>query len=149
MYHRNWCWKTNEYVREYLIVSHIDWSECADPGYDGSQGLPRGFENWMRKRLIVGRNAEGKLHRFAIPRDIPQQSHYDYYEKGSENEGLASPISGGKTNKDNGWVGDNHTLISPDVAGIYRHGEQGIVDKELHKEVSSLIAEAGSKWSDH
>jgi hypothetical protein len=149
MRYRDWCYKKNEYVQGYLVVSHIDWSIVGDPGYDCSQGLPRGFENWLRKRLIVARNVDGKLHRFGIPRNIEQQSHYDYYEKPSENEGLASPLPGGKVNKDNGWAGDNHTLISPGIAGIYRFNKEGLVDKELNKEVSSLIVEAGSKWAEH
>jgi len=50
-------------------------------------------------------------------------------------------------NKNNGWQGDNVTLISPSVSSIYRYDSKGITDDDLNPIVEKLLADAGTEWS--
>ena len=147
MRYRDWCYKKNEYAQTFCMVTEIDWNGVADPGYDCSQGVPRGFEQWFKAPLITIRRPNGETGKLRLPRDVKQQSNYNYYEKPSEQYGLASPVLNGTVNKSNGWMGDNVTLLSPDVRGIYRSGEAGITDQDLNPIVEKLITDAGAKWS--
>jgi len=45
-------------------------------------------------------------------------------------------------------MGDNVTLIRPEVAGIYRWDTNGLVDKELQPVVDELVNQV-SKYSQH
>jgi hypothetical protein len=98
--------------------------------------------------MIVVRRPNGETGKLRIPRDVQQQSSYDYHEKESEIHGLVSPVLNGEVNRDNGWRGDNVTLISPDAAGIYRWGTNGLADKEFEPVVDELVNQV-SKYSQH
>jgi len=148
MRYRDWDMEKNEYVQTMCLVTGIDWNGVAEPGYDTSQGLPRGFEQWFKHGMIVVRRPNGETGKLRIPRDVQQQSSYDYHEKESEIHGLVSPVLNGEVNKDNGWRGDNVTLISPDAAGIYRWGTNGLADKEFEPVVDELVNQV-SKYSQH
>jgi hypothetical protein len=148
MRYRDWCYKKQEYAQTFCIVTEIDWNGVADPGYDCSQGVPRGFEQWFKSPLITVRRPNGETGKLRLPRDIKQQSNYDYHENPSENHGLASPVLNGTVNKSNGWMGDNVTLLSPEVGGVYRWDSNGLVDKELEPVVDQLVNDV-TKYSQH
>ena len=148
MRYRDWDYKKNEYAQMMCIVTEINWSEVADPGYDCSQGVPRGFEQWFKVPLITIRRPNGETGKLRLPRDVKQQSNYDYYENPSDVHGLASPVLNGTVNKNNGWMGDNVTLLRPEVPGIYRWDTNGLADKDLQSAIDELV-NAVSKYSQH
>lgn len=148
MRYRDWCYKKNEYAQTFCIVTEIDWNGVADPGYDCSQGVPRGFEQWFKSPLITIRRPNGETGKLRLPRDVKQQSSYDYHENPSENHGLASPVLNGTVNKSNGWMGDNVTLLSPEAGGVSRWGSDGLVDKELEPAIDQLVNDV-TKYSQH
>ena len=148
MRYRDWDYKTQEYAQTMCIVTEIDWTNVGDPGYDCSQGVPRAFEQWFKVPLITIRRPNGDAGKLRLPRDVKQQSTYDYYENPSEQYGLASPVLNGEVNKNNGWMGDNVTLIRPEVAGIYRYSTDGLADKELEPVIDALV-NAVSRYSQH
>jgi len=139
MRYRDWCYKTDDYTQTFCIVTNIDWSGVAVPGYDTPQGSPRNFDGWFRSPLITVRRPNGQTGKLKIPRDVKQQTSYDYHENPSENHGLASPVLNGTVNKNNGWVGDNVTLVSPKAGNVYRWGSKGLVDKELEPAIDRLV----------
>jgi hypothetical protein len=150
MRYRDWDYKTNDYAQTFCIVTEIDWSGVADPGYDCDQGMPSRFEQWFKAPLITIRRPNGDTGKLRLPRDVKQQSNYNYYENPSEQYGLASPVLNGTVNKSNGWMGDNITLLSPDVGGIYRSDTAtGITDQDLNPVVEKLITDVGAKWSNY
>jgi len=148
MYYRDWSYETRDYTQSFALVLGVDWSKIASPGHDSSQGLPRGFEEWFRGSFIKARMSDGSMKYFRIPSDVRQQSKRNYSETRDAYEGLTNPVRGGKLNKDNGWMGENVTLIDPACHGIYRWSKEGIVDEELQPVIEKLISDAGSKWSD-
>jgi hypothetical protein len=52
-------------------------------------------------------------------------------------------------NKNNGWKGDNVTLVSPSVQGVRRMDNDNIPDRDLQPIIEKLIFDAGSKWDDY
>ena len=79
-----------------------------------------------------------------LPRNIKQQSFYNYSEGESESWGLVSGVMGGSLNKNDGWMGDNVTLLSPEAFGVSLYGaraEKGerIVDAEIQPEIDRLV----------
>ena len=126
------------------MVTEIDWSGVADPGYDCDQGIPSRFEQWFKAPLITIRRPNGETGKLRLPRDVKQQSSYDYHKNPSENHGLASPVLNGTVNKNNGWMGDNVTLLSPEAGGVSRWGSKGLVDKELEPAIDQLVNDVTS-----
>jgi len=148
MHYRDWDYEARDYTQSFAVVLGIDWDKIADPGYDCSQGVPRGFEEWFRTSFIMARMPKGDMKYFRLPRNIPQQSKYSYQEGSSPGDGLASPVHGGTVNKDKGWMGDNNTLISPTVSGVYRWDKNGLEDDTLGPVIENLLSAVGTKWSD-
>ena len=148
MYSRDWSHQARDYIQSFALVLGVDWSKIASAGYDSSQGLPRSFEEWFRGPFIMARLPDGSMKYFRIPSDIRQQSKRNYSDSRSPSAGLASPVRGGKLNKDNGWMGENVTLVDPACHGIYRWSKEGMEDEELQPVVEKLISDAGSRWSD-
>ncbi len=138
------------------IVLGVNWSAIAKPGYDHDQGSPRHFDEWFKGANIKVRMPDGKEGYLRIPQDIKQQGHYRYYPKESENHGLVSGVVGGPVNKNSGWKGDVHRVLSDDAYGVYHwgvnkddgSGERLVGGGELEEEVNNLIAQV-SKWSEH
>ena len=88
-----------------------------------------------------------------VPQNIEQQSHYNYYEKESENWGLVSGVANGNINENRGWAGGNETLVSPEAGGVYMYGDharegQRLVDQALQPEIDRLVNQV-SEWRDH
>jgi hypothetical protein len=150
MTHKVWDYKKSDYVFQPAIVTHINWEQVADAGHKHEQGAPRNFEEWFRNSSIVAVGQDGQQIGFRMPNNLPQQSSHDYcgdHFDGSKrvlSKGLLSPHYGGEVNKDNGWQGDNVTMIDPSTP-IYRWGAE-IVDKDLAVVVEKLLADVGTKW---
>ena len=88
-----------------------------------------------------------------IPQNIKQQSSYNYYDQNDESWGLVSGVINGNVNKNQGWMGDNVTLLSPEAGGVYSYGHQiekgeRIVDQDLQPEIDELINQV-SQWRDY
>jgi hypothetical protein len=45
-------------------------------------------------------------------------------------------------------MGDNVTLLSPEVGGVYRWDSNGLVDKELEPAIDQLVNDV-TKYSQH
>ena len=139
-------------VRKFAIVTGMDWNQIAPVGYKTKQGLPRNFHDWFNRSFIQTQEAQGDTRTSVIPRNIPQQSacrFSDRYFDAATDYGVASPVLGGRVNKDNGWKGDNVTLISPSAEGIYRMSKEGTSDQDLNPIVEQLVSSAGSMWNDY
>ena len=149
MQFRDWDYETHEYSQSFAIVTGLDWSKVAPVNHSCTDGLPRTLSAWFSAPFIQARMPAGDTKLFKIPRNIPQQSSYDYYEEPSINHSLAGPVSGGSVNKNNGWQGDNVTLISPSVSSIYRYDSKGLADDDLNPIVEKLLADAGTEWSNY
>ena len=153
---REYNWKLEDYEQVMCIVMGINWSAIAKPGYDHDQGSPRHFDEWFKGAVIKVRKPDGQEGYLRIPQNIKQQSHYRYYENESVGHGLVSGVVGGPVNKNSGWKGDVHRVLSDDAYGVYHwgvnkddgSGERLVCGGELEEEVNNLIAEV-SKWSEH
>ena len=137
------------------MVLGINWESVAKPNYDHDQGSPRHFDEWFKGAVIRVRKPDGQEGYLRLPQDIKQQPHYTYYEKESQNHGLVSGFVDGPVNKDNGWKGDNVTLISPDAYGVYHWGVnkddgsgERVVDADLEPVINELVSQV-SRWSEH
>ena len=149
MQFRDWDYETNEYCQRFAIVTGLDWSKVAPINHSCIDGLPRSLSTWFSAPFIQARMPAGDTKLFKIPRNIPQQCNYNYYEEPSALHDLASPVIGGSVNKNNGWQGDNVTLISPSVSSIYRYDSKGITDDDLNPIVEKLLTDAGTEWSNY
>ena len=153
---KEWNWKIDDYEQKMCMVLGINWSAIAKPNYDHESGSPRHFDEWFKGAVIKVRRPDGQEGYLRIPQNIKQQSHYRYYEKESDNFGLMSGVVGGPVNKDSGWKGDLHRVLSENAHGVYHwgvtkdddSGERLVAGGELEEEVNNLIAEV-SKWSEH
>ena len=150
---REWSWKANDYQQVMCMVTGIDWDRVAEAGHDTKGGLPRQLDQWFKGPMIKVRKPNGDETLMRIPQNIQQQSFYRYYEEEDAGWGLLSGVPGGNLNKDNGWMGDNETLISPEASGIYLYGaraERGerIVDTDLQPEIDRLVNQV-SRYQDY
>jgi len=152
---REWDWKVDDYQQRMCMVLGINWENVAKPNYDHDQGSPRHFDEWFKGAVIRVRKPDGQEGYLRIPQNLKQQPHYTYYEKESENHGLVSGFVDGPVNKNNGWKGDNVTLISPDAYGVYHWGVnkddgsgERVVDADLEPMINELINQVSS-WSKH
>ena len=152
---REWNGKLDDYEQVMCMVTGINWSAIAQPGYDNDQGSPRHLDDWFKGAIIKVRKPDGQEGYLRIPGNIKQQSHYRYYDGESVGHGLVSGVVGGPVNKDSGWKGDNVTLLSPEAEGVYHWGAKVIegcgehlVDADLEPAINDLINEV-SKWTEH
>ena len=149
---REWNWKSDNYEQVMCIVTGIDWSRIAEPGYDTPQGLPRHLDQWFKGANVRIRLPNGDEGNMRIPQNMKQQSYYGYYDREDESWGLASGVVNGNLNKNQGWMGDNVTLLSPEAGGVYMYRQQPeearrIVDQDLQPEIDELVNQV-SKWRD-
>jgi hypothetical protein len=152
---RDWNFKLDDYEQVMCMVTGINWSAVAKPGYDTDQGSPRHFDQWFKGAIIKVRKPDGQEGYLRIPQNIKQQSHYNYYEQESVGHGLVSGVVGGPVNKDSGWKGDLHRPLSENAMNVYHWGVnkdngsgERLVDAELEPQIDEIIAEV-SRWSDH
>jgi len=151
MRYREWDHQSSDYVDVPLMVMGIEWSQVAQPGYDTNQGVPRHLDMWFKESFINVKMRDGFVKRLRLPQDITQQTRYNYYETPAKQWGLLSPVHGAKVNKDSGWMGDNVTMISPAVPGVYCWGSENsdvsdrMVDTDLGPVLSQLAAEVGTQ----
>jgi len=150
---REWNYQTNDYYQQMCMVTGIDWSAIAEPGYDVPGGSPRHLDSWFKGAFIWVRMPNGDEGKMRLPQDIEQQSRYNYYEKESESWGLVSGVPNGNINEDRGWKGNNETLLSPDAGGVYHYGNQGgeyprMQDEDLEPEIDRLVNQV-SEWRDY
>jgi hypothetical protein len=146
-------WNLGEYRTVMSMVVGIEWDRVAEPGYDTHGGLPNHLDRWFRSAMIRVRQPDGNEGLMRLPYDVEQQPYYGYDDQSSEDWGLVSGVANGNLNTDNGWMGDNVTLLSPDADGIYQYGAraekgQRIVDQELQPEIDRLVEQV-SKWRDY
>ena len=152
---QEWDWDLNDYKNVMCMVTGINWKNVAVPDYKNDEGSPRHFDDWFKGPIIKVRKPSGQESFLRIPQNITQQSHYRYYDKESASFGLMSGVVGGSLNKDDGWKGDNVTLLSPEAEGVYHWGPKVIegygehlVDAELEPAINDLINQV-SKWTEH
>jgi hypothetical protein len=152
---QEWDWDLNDYKNVMCMVTGINWKNVAVPDYKNNEGSPRHFDDWFKGPIIKVRKPSGQESFLRIPQNITQQSHYRYYDKESASFGLMSGVVGGSLNKDDGWKGDNVTLLSPEAEGVYHWGPKVIegygehlVDAELEPAINDLINQV-SKWTEH
>ena len=155
MRYRDWDHQTNDYANTPVMVMGIDWNHVAEPGYDTHQGIPRHLDMWFREAFIKVKMRDGFVKRMRLPQDIAQQTSYNYHETPSNQWGLLSPVHGGTVNKDSGWMGDNVTMISPAVPGVYSWRSNAettsdyMVDRDLGPVLDELLAAVGTTLKAH
>jgi len=149
---QEWDWDLNDYKNVMCMVTGINWKNVAVPDYKNNEGSPRHFDDWFKGPIIKVRKPSGQESFLRIPQNITQQSHYRYHDKESVSFGLMSGVVGGSLNKDDGWKGDNVTLLSPEAEGVYHWGPKVIegygehlVDAELEPAINDLVNQV-SKW---
>ena len=149
---QEWDWDLNDYKNVMCMVTGINWKNVAVPDYKNNEGSPRHFDDWFKGPIIKVRKPSGQESFLRIPQNITQQSHYRYHDKESVSFGLMSGVVGGSLNKDDGWKGDNVTLLSPEAEGVYHWGPkvtegygEHLVDAELEPAINDLINQV-SKW---
>ena len=143
---------TYEPVQALGIVIGMDWDQIARVKYDDKQVMPNNFEQWFSKSFIKIQSPSGAIRTCVLPRNVPQQSGYRYnFHEDTDGitYGIASPVFNGSVNKNNGWKGDNVTLVSPSVQGVRRMDKDDIPDRDLRPIIEKLIFDAGSKWDDY
>ena len=152
---QEWDWDLNDYKNVMCMVTGINWKNVAVPDYKNDEGSPRHFDDWFKGPIIKVRKPSGQESFLRIPQNITQQSHYRYHDKESVSFGLMSGVVGGSLNKDDGWKGDNVTLLSPEAEGVYHWGPkvtegygEHLVDAELEPAINDLINQV-SKWTEH
>ena len=155
MRYHAWDHKTNEYADAAVMVMGLDWSQVAPPGYDTRQGIPLHLDMWFREAFIKVKMPDGFVKRMRLPQDIAQQTSYNYHETPSKQWGLLSPVHGATVNKDSGWMGDNVTMISPAVPGVYswrsnaEHISDYMVDRDLGTVLDELCGAVGATLTEH
>tara|TARA_R110002060_G_scaffold31841_5_gene42478 strand:+ start:662 stop:1558 length:897 start_codon:yes stop_codon:yes gene_type:complete len=147
MQFRDWDYNKKEYCQSFALVTGLDWDRVAQIDHGNGAMVPRDLATWFSACFIKVRMPAGNTKFCKIPRNIPQQCDYNYYEEPSDNQDLANPVIGGSVNKDSGWFGDHVTLVSPEVSSIYRYNSKSITDEDLNPIVEKLLAEVGTEWS--